>query len=170
MILAARWAYYVETAPMPGPLHELLPPPLAPRNGQIPDVGGRKALFAEALKRTVVTLFEAGKHVVLLGPVPETGSDTPSVLARLVWRGDDPAGFTVPRAAFVAHNWTVLAAIDALPPDTRLTILRPDRLFCDQATCQTYQDGVVLYRDQDHLSLEGAARLRGILTAAMRVD
>ncbi len=170
VILAARWPYYVATAPMPGPLHELLPPPLAPRNGPAPDAAERAALFAQALKRTIKALLDAGKRVVLLGPVPETGSDTPAVLARLVWRGDNPAGLTAPRAAFMAHNRVVLAAIDALPSDPRLTILRPDRLFCDPEACRTYQDGVALYRDQDHLSLEGAARLRGILAAAMRVE
>jgi hypothetical protein len=36
-------------------------------------------------------------------------------------------------------------------------------LFCTKEVCRSFENGRWLYRDQSHLSLEGAAKLNGML-------
>src|SRR5207244_1928298 len=59
-------------------------------------LSGREELFSLQLKKTVDSIIRAGKTVVLVYPIPETGYDIPSVLAQMALTGRDPAAFNRP--------------------------------------------------------------------------
>ncbi|MCB1883325.1 MAG: acyltransferase, partial [Geminicoccaceae bacterium] len=156
VVLAARWPHYTEPGPLPGPLTREPAPPFTGRDGRPLDDAARRALFKANLRTTVQALLAARRRVVLVYPTPETGYDSPSAQARLHRGGQNPAALARPAVLVAAHARFATEALDAIPPDPRLVRLRPVIRLCDALTCKTYQDGTPLYRDDNHLSLEGA--------------
>lgn len=147
VILLNRWA-------------NLVSPVRAPYDGQSPKglydaAKGERISFAEALDRTIKAIWTAGAEVLLVGPVPELNFDVPSAVLRQA-----QIGVTVPemRRADVDHRQSiVLSAMAAVGGADGVSIVHPDDLLCDAATCASVRNGLPLYEDSNHLSEAGAA-------------
>lgn len=123
-------------------------------------------LWDRGLREVTAEITGLGIPVLLLGTVPEHEHD---VMDCVQPRRVDEACARTPRAWVEARRAGVLALERALgDQDPRIEFVDPIDLFCDAATCVQWQDGVFLYRDDDHLSPDGAARLRAPLTDAIR--
>lgn len=116
------------------------------------------AIFTRGLNRTVDALLAAGKHVVLIGSVPEVGWPVPQVLARIRLSGDDKHVF-VPRKAFEHRQRVTLPLFHELAKQHGVTALFPQRYMCGPKRCRVAVDGRPLYRDEHHLSVFGAHQL-----------
>ncbi|MEL6234607.1 MAG: SGNH hydrolase domain-containing protein, partial [Pseudomonadota bacterium] len=158
VLLGARWAL-AETGT---PFGEESETPMALELAGHP---GNAAAFREGLARSLAAIRAAGAQTILIGPVPEIGFDPPARMAQ-AWRfgAEPPVG--PDRAAFLARQSGVLAAFTAQEA-ADVTVIRPDAVLCGPAQCQIAQDGRTLYFDDDHLSLEGAARLIPLFADAM---
>ena len=146
-----------------GPAEALESAPLARNsNGEFLDEEGRRELYAAGLGTSVDGLISAGKRVVLVYPIPETGYDIPTTLAKLALRGDDPELFVRPRRYFEQRNSFVFELLDHLSAKSGVAAVRPSERLCDDRSCKVMIDGQPLYFDDDHLSLAGAARISGL--------
>jgi hypothetical protein len=116
------------------------------------------AIFTRGLKRTVSALLSAGKHVVIIGAVPEVGWPVPQVLARVRLSGDKKRMF-VPRKTFEHRQRITLPLFHKLAKKAGVTAVFPQRYMCGPKRCKVAIDGRPLYRDEHHLSVFGARQL-----------
>ncbi len=153
VILAARWAYYVE-----GTTAAYGPAEAGPnRTGGVLATDNPREAFAALLRDLVTRLQQSGKTVALFYPVPEPARRVPQFLAEAVLSGRDPASARLPaEGVFFERQRFVLQAMDTLPDSPQLIRIRPhDQLIRDGAIV-LMNGGAVIYRDADHLTLEGA--------------
>jgi peptidoglycan/LPS O-acetylase OafA/YrhL len=127
-----------------------------PGNERYPEV------FAHAMERTLALLASAGKRVVMVLDVPELGFDPRACVElrplTLAWKPRTPCA--VPREVANARNQDYRALVRSVAsrfPD--VTVFDPWPALCDEASCWAQKDGVMLYRNDDHLTLEGARRV-----------
>lgn len=158
VVVAARWSVYTSGRAVDfGP---------AESNEQLPRLISPHELSA-GVGRTVAALEAAGKTVVLVYPIPETGYHIPSTLARKLLRGEEPETFTRPRAYFDHRQAAAIAALDAAG-SARVVRVRPADRLCDASACKVFADGQPLYYDDDHLSLEGGRFVAPLFATAFQ--
>lgn len=163
VILASRWSYYYKgRALSAGP---------AETNGDLPelqDAEGRhypqftpaaRNALERGLTRLVGRLTAAGKNVILVYPVPETGHNIPFTLARMANRGVTTPQFSIPKEAYLKRSGETLAMLDRLGTHPRLTRIYPGAVLCPENDCVASLDGVPLYFDSAHLNAVGAGLL-----------
>jgi hypothetical protein len=117
-----------------------------------------EALFAASFAHTVKLLADAGKKVVIIGPLPEFRYSVPVDIAKMrVWHEQWTIAPT--RREFLAREAFVDSVFRKLAAGRDVTLVWPDTILCPNADCATLQDGLPLYRDSNHLSVFGAERL-----------
>lgn len=119
---------------------------------------GNDVVFPSALRETVRRLRAAGKRVWLVGPTPGAPQEAPLrvALARAHRRElPPPISFAEFRRTTEGFDPVAaeLAAMDGV------VFTDPSAWFCDGERCSYMKDGVLLYRDDGHLSLSGAEHL-----------
>jgi peptidoglycan/LPS O-acetylase OafA/YrhL len=127
--------------------------------------GENRAVFRRGLERTLTTLRESGKRVVVVGPIPEIGFDVPTTLARNLWF---KRGFQIEpsRAAFFERQQFVIDTLQDLQSRFGFQLIQPHQLLCDDARCGVGADDRPLYADDNHLSITGARTLRPLFEPA----
>lgn len=149
-ILAGAWVQYVE-----GDYKELRP------NNERNRDGDKVAAFRRAMELTLDRLRTAGIDVVLIGPVPEIGWNVPSVLAAKEWRKQPmPDGPSL--TDFMGSQRKIMPILRELEEDDAVHVVYPHEVLC-ASTCRVQLNGQILYRDNEHLTTQGADLLRPIL-------
>jgi hypothetical protein len=116
------------------------------------------------MRDTVRGLTDAGLRVMVVLDVPRFERRVPECTIR---RSDcdvslaDATGF---RAAVADAE---VAAVASLATPAAATAWDPFDVLCDDRRCPGVADGVVRYRDTDHLSEAGAAFVQPAMTAAL---
>ena len=119
------------------------------------------------LRRVLSRLTAAGRRVILVLDVPDTGVNTPGYLARSVIEGRIPsaqqedARITMSAYAMASFRvddllWHMAAEFQAVPID-------PKRTLCQASQCLIARDGHPLYHDSNHLTAFGALQLVELL-------
>jgi peptidoglycan/LPS O-acetylase OafA/YrhL len=164
VILEARWAKYADGATYGDEprghvvIHDdELTGPTPPDN---------HAVFARGLDRTIQTLRRAGKHVVLIASVPEVGWPVPAVMARQALAHEVAAG-DVHFDVFLRRQSFVMATFQRLHDVYGVTVIYPHQALCVKDSCAVALDGIPLYRDEHHLSVYGAERLKPLLSGIL---
>jgi peptidoglycan/LPS O-acetylase OafA/YrhL len=121
--------------------------------------------IAQAYTKSIQELLNAGKKVILIYPVPEAGWNVPDYLSRYYLINRDSvfneSTASTSHEVFKERNKRTIDALDQILPNKNLLRIHPEKMFCDKdisGRCITQKDGVILYRDDDHLS-DGGARL-----------
>lgn len=159
VILAARWSVTIEGRNRDfGPAERYAPDKtwLTDTTGELFDLREREKLFSKQLQLTVKRLINAGKTVVLVYPIPETGYDIPQTLAQIALNGGDPAKFNRPENYYFRRQKFVFGVFNELAPVDKIIRIYPNRRLCDGMKCIVYANGKALYIDDQHLSLAGA--------------
>lgn len=134
----------------------------------------RMATFLTALNSTLEKLTESGKRIVFLHAVPELPfnareciSWTPNQFVSRIPRESCDFNSKVTMARSSEFRPELDSLLDQFPSVVQID---PGNMFCDSENCRVRQDGVLLYRDDDHLSIDGARwlgiRLEQILEVA----
>jgi hypothetical protein len=167
VILASRWAVYAEgTSYGVEPSAEYI---LADDQTDKPGLANNRKVFARSLQRTVKALEDAGKRVVIVGPVPEVGWNVPKWLATQKLTGHSDATRIAPRYAdFIERQRVVLSDIDRLAKARDVTAVFPDQVLCDSESCDIADGEKPFYTDDDHLSLTGTAKVAVIFDPVMQ--
>lgn len=113
----------------------------------------------QRLRQTIETVRALGKRVVLVAPVPSTGFDFTHCIERKA-RGRTWFGrrmdCRIPRAQYEANMRPTLDLLARLEREAGVRVVRFDDTLCDESHCATEMDGVMLYRDDGHMSYEGS--------------
>jgi hypothetical protein len=130
----------------------------------------RLGFMARQLRADVAELTAAGKHVVLLYPIPESAFDPPDRLARLLWlEGAAPAVIGFPTAAFDDYSRLSRALLDAAGDGPFVHRLDVSGTFCDPGgDCRVVEGGAPLFFNANHLSLLGVAKVVPPLSRMVR--
>jgi peptidoglycan/LPS O-acetylase OafA/YrhL len=129
----------------------------------------RLELLETGLRRTIRTLVEDGRKIIVVGPVPEVGHDVPSVnhIAQITNR-DVNAMIAPGIEEFEVRNANVFSILARIEKDLGLPVLRPSSILCNETMCiVALEDGTSLYHDDDHLSTVGARYISEIFDAAL---
>lgn len=109
--------------------------------------------------RSAKALARAGKHIVLVYPIPVFEHDVPNALGMITQRGGDPTTYAIRRADYEAANREAIAMLDGLRAETGAEAIRPSDSLCDTVSCHASANGIAFYFNRDHLSLAGARRV-----------
>jgi peptidoglycan/LPS O-acetylase OafA/YrhL len=165
VVLVARWNTYATGLPSRG---------ADSRVKQVLRIGDDSSSFAGAaddnasslergLERTFAALVKAGKRVWLLEEVPYIGYEVPDTLAQL-YLTNRPFDLIAPDLAL--HRQEAQRFRDMLLPFEKKGLvvrLDPATILCPGAKCDVSRANVPLYKDDDHLSRQGALLLEPIL-------
>ncbi len=136
-----------------------------------PSVRASDAQLAEVLsgtRHTLSTFSSSGLHVIMVRDNPEFTFDVPMCLARSLRHSWYPGGSCEqPRAAVLdtALFEAEQRAAENLP-GVRLVDLTDQ--FCPDGMCRSVRDGVVMYRDTDHLTGAFSVVLAPLLESEIR--
>ncbi len=150
VVAAARTDLYVEG-------ERGLAPPGA--TAFVYDDDERALVWRSALRRTVARLSAAGIPVVLVHPIPRLPAAPQDCAVLRVLRGS--CSGTVDRVdadRSLARSVALEDSVAATFATSRTIDLR--NVICSETRCSSTRDGVVQYRDDEHLSVAGAMRLR----------
>jgi peptidoglycan/LPS O-acetylase OafA/YrhL len=115
---------------------------------------GNPRVFPAALGRTVAAVTPRAGEVVLIGPTPGAPEGVP-LRAALAERHEVPWPQGVESDSAAQRARSFWKAAEALPSE-QITLIDPAKWFCVGGRCRYVLDGRLLYRDEAHLSVEGA--------------
>jgi len=129
----------------------------------------KRALFRDSLERLVRTLTRAGHQVLVMQSVPSWTAD-PAWNPLRCTVGDITDG-TCRAETTRARSEQQFPADRAITSDAVVAgggqLIEPRDALCSDGICRTEADGVVLYRDDNHLSWRGSALLAPLFVAAI---
>jgi peptidoglycan/LPS O-acetylase OafA/YrhL len=156
VILAARWALSAE-----GLRYKQEPGDTVLLNdvdSRTSSLAENRAVFGRGLIRTLTALREAGKRIIVVGPVPEIGYDVPKALA-VQQRNGAGRDIAPTLEEFMQRQAFVLPSLSRAAEAFGATLVLPHQVLCDVQHCAIERDGRILYFDDHHLSLAGARLL-----------
>lgn len=129
--------------------------------------------IVSAVQRLAQALRAHGKRLVWVAPPPKGGFNAGACLERrrlgLLTLGA-PADCRIVRADEPPVQRRIAALLDRIERETGVPVLRLDKALCDERACRTADpDGLPLYRDAGHLSVEGSRRLMPVVLEAIRL-
>lgn len=124
-------------------------------------VEGTAASVGNALIKTIAAVRAAGKRVVLVSPPPSTGFDMGLCNERLEtgkFSFGASAGCGVAYDAYRARYAAVWQMLSDVKSKANVDIISFDEMLCDVEAnnCVTTRDGIIIYRDNGHFSIEGS--------------
>lgn len=130
------------------------------------------ALLASQLDRTIRAVQALGKAVVLVAPPPSFGFDIGACLERMetgkiVW---GRASCDFPEDAYLHRNAPLVSLLDAVQRSTGADVIWPGEVLCRAGVCRAQIDGVPIYRDAGHLSVEGSVRYAALAGLGRRIS
>jgi hypothetical protein len=114
---------------------------------------GNERIFGPALSRTIERLLPNTNKIVVIATTPGAVDSLPYKLAMGQWRN-----LAAPRTLALSEyrNQSQNFWLAVKPYSGVIDVVDPESWFCNEAECRFTYDGKLLYRDGDHLSVEGA--------------
>jgi peptidoglycan/LPS O-acetylase OafA/YrhL len=113
-------------------------------------------LMLDGFEKTVEELTKAGKHVVVISPVPRANGIVPQDLARLISRGKLPNNYSISFEEYVEQNSEIISRLTKIQQKYTSSTINLNELLCREEHCYFYIDKHPVLFDDDHLSLSGA--------------
>ena len=132
---------------------------------------GNPAVFAAALDATLARLAASGKHIVFILDNPDPLFDPKTCIALPALRNHGPVKTpcATDRASIdQRHSGYRTAVRAALRQYPTVQVFDPFEHLCDQDLCWAARGTTILYRDTDHLSLQGSQFIAGKLAPVLR--
>lgn len=96
-------------------------------------------------------------RILLIGPVPEFHYKAANCVLRAERYGIDWDFCAIPRQTVEQRRRVAVAELKRhAEKHANIRFIDPLDLFCDEKTCRPYEKGVLLHKDQDHLSAYGS--------------
>jgi hypothetical protein len=149
VFIHARWASYARNDDQ-----DAEPPPALYKHS-FDTIEAQQRFISRHFDRTMDLLLEAGKRVVIIYPVPEIKDNAPARIAAL--------GRTPPLEAeareYDSYNSNAIAILDRWAGVPGVEPIRPASKLLRLGKVKIRDGDNILYRDDDHLSLNGALYL-----------
>jgi peptidoglycan/LPS O-acetylase OafA/YrhL len=120
-------------------------------------------VFEKSLERDLDFLLQGQREVVIVQPVPELDFSPRRCVAmrpfEVLLELRPAAACSVSRADMEARQArfrAMMARVVAKISSPRLHVVDPSDVLCDASRCHAVLDGILLYRDDDHLTAQGA--------------
>ena len=162
VFLVARWALYAESWPKIGIDSRNKPVFLKDADSAEKSLAENKPAFQRSFFRTLNALHDSGIRVYIVEAIPEALADIPNGMATnsILNR---PSSSLAPRREFVeARQSWVNAQFRGASDKSLATIIPTHARLCDDTLCKVEVDDILLYRDNDHLSVPGSLYLQPI--------
>ncbi len=161
VFMVGYWPKYVHRAELPRRGHVFDP-------RVEPSLADWSAPVRTGLNSTLAKFAEQGTKAVLVMDVPEMGSEVPEALARAVVSGSTldiapSLKYTIKRQALAR------SVLEEVAKSTGSLVVDPMGAICDAFRCHAMRAGTVLYKDEDHLSAEGAKSLAALFHPVLSV-
>ncbi len=124
-----------------------------------PELEDHYQIWETAMRETIDRLLAKGKRIVFVLDNPELGFDPKSCVDSRPWRLTSRVRqpCAVPRNDFDERNQRYQELVAAVLKDyPAVKVFDAAAQLCDKQWCWAISDGQMLYRDDDHLSLDGA--------------
>lgn len=125
----------------------------------------KRRYYVSRIEETVRKLVASGKRVFVVDPIPELGTHVPNFLARLAFE-KKPLPATLACPDYMRRNALVMGVFERLEKEGAVIRIRPQEQLMDGDEVRILEDGVPLYRDDDHLSVDGAVSLKDLFLPA----
>jgi peptidoglycan/LPS O-acetylase OafA/YrhL len=160
VILHCRWTFYTRGEHQAA--HE--PPPGIYRH-PFHTVEDQEQFILERFNETMELLLKAGKKIVLIHPIPELSNNVPDLIAKFAAVGKLPPDES---EAYEYHhyNQATIRMLDAWAGHPGVTVVHPDRKLLNHGKVKIRDGDKLLYRDDDHLSVDGALYISDLLNSA----
>jgi peptidoglycan/LPS O-acetylase OafA/YrhL len=144
----------VEYVVLSSPLH-IIDKATLDASGNLYPKSESPAKVREKLNHTAQKIRALGKKVVLVAPPPRTGENLAKcVTHQLLFEDDELRGCSFTNAQFMPQHQRV---IEFLQSDTvDIAVFDLADILCPAGQCAAHVDGINIYRDRGHLSIEGA--------------
>lgn len=123
----------------------------------------RMTLLKEGARRTIETLIDSGRRVVLVYPVPEVGWDLPKYIAKSqLYEEPIPRPVSTSHEVFRQRVKNSYEFLDSLGENEALLRVKPELLFCNnqiEERCVAEMEEDLLYYDESHLNSLGSQLL-----------
>jgi hypothetical protein len=126
--------------------------------------------FLAGLEKSILGLRAAGKHVVVVAPIPTYSYPIPQALGMRVFWNSDATAFGQSRTQHDAGHARLMDSLRAIQAHVDFTLFNPADSLCTKGQCMTSEDGKALYFDSHHLSLVGAMRVSRDLKSVLNLD
>lgn len=137
-------------------------------DGELVAAGVSGADVARQLGEVVKTLVAAGKHVWLVGPVPDVGTLVPRALYLQSLGFAQGTDIRPTMESFNQMQERTLAVLAELAHDPAVTLVLPHKELCSDGLCDVVRDGYPLYFDDNHLTTVGAKIAAEVLAPVFR--
>jgi peptidoglycan/LPS O-acetylase OafA/YrhL len=118
--------------------------------------------FSIQLRAMLAGLEPARRQIVLIGPVPEFPMNSLSCIVLADRYGIDRTHCAVPRAEIDSRRASVVAELAKTAGEfPNVRFVDPIDLFCDAEWCRPNHGDLMYFKDRDHLTMAGAARVFG---------
>lgn len=124
---------------------------------------GNVSVFAPALQNTLQALAPYTDRIILVGPTPGAPKEIPYRKALFDWRTWGGQAKPISKSQFDQRLRWFERAVAPIRKDAKVILVDPAAWFCDTLQCAYAEDGKLLYRDDGHLSLDGAAFVKNRL-------
>jgi peptidoglycan/LPS O-acetylase OafA/YrhL len=166
VLMQANWQAY-EAAAMLVPTAGFHPPLEAAHRPLPAPANDAQRLFRDAVAATVERLAGQGNSVALVDPTPVHDASVPNAVAVALLFGRSAESVAMPRSRYLTKNAYPLALFDALDEQGLAMRVPLTEVFCPRDPCLVLaDDGVALFADESHFTLQGAALLKDPLIPA----
>ncbi|MGI9276937.1 MAG: acyltransferase family protein [Endozoicomonas sp.] len=163
VLLAARWSSYIHGDP-----HDKLIRLLRWDKGSVRSTDVAKEVFRTNLAEMINVLRKNSINVFIIRQVPlQKAENIPQILTRRAMGNLDTDIFSVTLEEHLQRQAFVNSVFDELAGDG-VTILDPTPYLCDDDSCPAQKGTVALYKDDDHLSVQGALMIQAVLEPLFR--
>lgn len=181
VILAARWTLGIEGVRFDnkegGIEHGQKPQLDIVENGDylLHEDYSHRELLARAHIDSIQYLLDIGKKVILIYPVPEAGWNIPDYINKTYWLNRNSelreTEASTSHQVFNDRNRRTIDILNRVKPNNNLHRIYPENIFCSSEVvgrCVTHSNGLIYYRDDDHLSDAGAKLIMEQVIAKLR--
>lgn len=124
--------------------------------------------WRQGLARTMERLQAQGLKAAYLRDTPFPGFDVPTCLARAAWRAQSADRLcSYLQADEQARSKRFFDAESAALADRRVTYLDLSDAICNTPVCPTERDGVIMFLDRNHITMDFAMQLKPQLEAQL---
>ncbi len=156
VILAARWPHYTGDSV---PRHGLTPLLAGERRVPTGPDDARKVL-AEALTETVQALTQRGINVIVIDPLPDYFQSPAKCVARAAMLGLETHHCSVSFGSVWQRTGPITQIMRSLAAsDPKVTVIETLAVLCPDDQCNPWQGGTLLFRDDNHVTAAGAAKI-----------
>ena len=128
------------------------------KDGRATAKGSNRPIFEQGFAQLVEQLTNAGKHVVIVGPLPEPHHDVPKLL--YVQRfGFAPSPAPLSRAEYDGRHADIVAYFRKLAATYPITFVQPADVLCAGGSCPIADRGGPRFFDDNHLTVRTAKAL-----------